>query len=525
MAEFNPIFEDETMDAIRARLFERILGFYPDPNMQPDIREGSLFWDLYSPISAELNQVYVELDNVLELAFIQTSRDEFLDLRGDEIGVARNEAVASTGYVRFLGEGGVLIPLGTTVSTITQNFDEEGVLFDTTEVGTIAAVADPTSRNEIQTLESDHTSGQFAIKLGSETTNLLDYNSTAGQIEAELELLPSVDDVTVSGGPLDTDPIEVEFTGAGVSGTDMPLMEIVTSTLAGGTLTNEVQKLFIDGDAPTSGTFDLSVDVGAGPSLVTLNWSDNDVDIQAAFEFHPDIDPGDVLVTSTGGTLSQFAIFTIEFTGALEGLNIDTITLSANNLDPVTAIPTIIEVQDGGAAFFTETQHGINAVPQVQAWPQNDIQTLTFIPASLELEVTQNGGGIDNETQVLRYKDLTNLNGFTTVGDNAAAGGTFTLTVKDAAGGPLDTTGDIDFDASAADVQTELEALATYGGGGSFTVTATIGGPNLNDPGTEFEIEFTGTNATTDFSATTITAKNITNNLNDAGLNNDLKLP
>ncbi|MCC6695226.1 MAG: IPT/TIG domain-containing protein [Candidatus Hydrogenedentes bacterium] len=69
------------------------------------------------------------------------------------------------------------------------------------------------------------------------------------------------------------------------------------------------------------------------------------------------------------------------------------------------------------------------------------------------------------------------------VGVIDADGGTFTLTFTDPATGTTETTGDIDWDATAAEVQTALEALAAIDAG-DVTVTGADGGP--------FLVEFTG---------------------------------
>jgi uncharacterized phage protein gp47/JayE len=103
-------FEDQTFDAIIERLLSRI----PD---DIDKRQGSVVRDLLSPIAAELSQAYIEMDNVLNLGFADTTYGEFLDLRVSEQGLTRKPAVPAEGVLTFTGPDGQVIPKDTRVST------------------------------------------------------------------------------------------------------------------------------------------------------------------------------------------------------------------------------------------------------------------------------------------------------------------------------------------------------------------------------------------------------------------------
>lgn len=78
------MFENQTYEAIMARLLAEV----PD---SMDKREGSFIWDALSPVALELAQTYVELDNILGLAFPQTSSGEYLDMKAAEHGIKRRE--------------------------------------------------------------------------------------------------------------------------------------------------------------------------------------------------------------------------------------------------------------------------------------------------------------------------------------------------------------------------------------------------------------------------------------------------
>jgi len=90
--------------------------------------------------------------------------------------------------------------------------------------------------NEVQTITGTAASGTFTLSYGGETTGVLDWNDTAGDIETALELLTGIDDVTVAGGPLGTAGVTVTFDGALVEETDVALLTVNDIDLAGGTV-------------------------------------------------------------------------------------------------------------------------------------------------------------------------------------------------------------------------------------------------------------------------------------------------
>jgi uncharacterized phage protein gp47/JayE len=119
-------FENETFEQILERMLARI----PDTI---DKRQGSVVYDLLAPAAAELAQAYIEMDNVLDLGFADTTYGEYLDRRAAEQGLTRKAAVKATGQLTFSGPDSTVIPVGTRVSTE----DENPVYFVTTAEGTI----------------------------------------------------------------------------------------------------------------------------------------------------------------------------------------------------------------------------------------------------------------------------------------------------------------------------------------------------------------------------------------------------
>ncbi|MGO4542702.1 baseplate J/gp47 family protein [Paenibacillus sp. 2TAB19] len=121
------MFEQETKKAI----LDRMLAASPD---SLDRRQGSVTFDLLSPVAIELAQAYIQLDNVLRFGFAGSQQPSvFLDMRAAEVGVFRLESVKAAGIVVFNGNENVSIPVGTAVST-----DEETpITFITAEPGII----------------------------------------------------------------------------------------------------------------------------------------------------------------------------------------------------------------------------------------------------------------------------------------------------------------------------------------------------------------------------------------------------
>ncbi|KKO54511.1 baseplate J/gp47 family protein [Paenibacillus sp. DMB20] len=103
-------YEDQTQAAVH----ERMLGASP-----PDIdkRQGSVTYDLTAPAAIEFERAYIELDNVLNAGFADTTYGLYLDMLAREYGLTRKPAVKAVGSVTFSGPVGTVIPAGMVVST------------------------------------------------------------------------------------------------------------------------------------------------------------------------------------------------------------------------------------------------------------------------------------------------------------------------------------------------------------------------------------------------------------------------
>lgn len=120
----DPPFEDQTEEVIRERMFAALTSGL-------DTSEGSMAWNLISPLAIELAEVWTALDQAVELSFAQTAYGKFLDARAEEYGVYRQEEAVATGTVVFSGANGT-VPKGTRVgNTVLIGDIEEPVVFTT----------------------------------------------------------------------------------------------------------------------------------------------------------------------------------------------------------------------------------------------------------------------------------------------------------------------------------------------------------------------------------------------------------
>lgn len=121
-------FDNETKETI----LQRMLANSPK---DIDKRQGSVTWDVLSPVSIELERNYIALDLIPVFGFVNENQPrEYLILRCAEVGVFPKPANKSSGTVTISGDDGTKIPKGTRV----YKEGEKPVYFVTTEEGTIA---------------------------------------------------------------------------------------------------------------------------------------------------------------------------------------------------------------------------------------------------------------------------------------------------------------------------------------------------------------------------------------------------
>ena len=96
--------------------------------------EGTFTYDVLAANSIEFAKQEVEREQAYKAGFAKTSWGEYLDLRAEEHGVFRKQAVKAVGTVTVTGNG--IVPLGSVFQTPT------GVTFYTTKTATIAKSGD-----------------------------------------------------------------------------------------------------------------------------------------------------------------------------------------------------------------------------------------------------------------------------------------------------------------------------------------------------------------------------------------------
>lgn len=116
-----PDYFNETYESILQRMLSKI----PDTI---DKTEGSFIYDALAPVAAELAQLVIVLKSLLDKAFVQSTYDEYLDMKAREFGLERRQAKKATGQVIFIGKPGTVIPAGIRVSTVSDN-GESGTIF------------------------------------------------------------------------------------------------------------------------------------------------------------------------------------------------------------------------------------------------------------------------------------------------------------------------------------------------------------------------------------------------------------
>lgn len=107
-----PDFLKESAEEIHNRMLK-------DAPKDINLVEGDIFWDATRPTAeekAELTQM--KLQNILRIAFPQTSYGQYLEFLGEMKGVFKLSPTKSTGIIKIYGAEDTLIEKGTVVGTI-----------------------------------------------------------------------------------------------------------------------------------------------------------------------------------------------------------------------------------------------------------------------------------------------------------------------------------------------------------------------------------------------------------------------
>lgn len=105
----------ENKEIIHARMLSNISEEY-------DRTEGGFFYDTTKPVAIELEGLDLKAESILDKGFVDTAKDEWLDLKVSEQGIYRKQATYSTDEVLITGANGAIIKKGDKVASDTVNF-------------------------------------------------------------------------------------------------------------------------------------------------------------------------------------------------------------------------------------------------------------------------------------------------------------------------------------------------------------------------------------------------------------------
>ncbi len=90
------MFEDRTYENI----LREVLAQAP---RGVDVRPGSIYYDAVAGACLKISDYYTDLATMFDLTFLVTAVDEYLDLKGGEFGLSRNQATSAVYEFRFEG--------------------------------------------------------------------------------------------------------------------------------------------------------------------------------------------------------------------------------------------------------------------------------------------------------------------------------------------------------------------------------------------------------------------------------------
>lgn len=132
------MFSEQTYET----LIKRILENSSKNNL--DVREGSVSFNLIAPLVEELAKAYISMGDILNLAFIEDTYDEYLEKRVNEFGIYRKDGEKAIGAIKVTGSEGAWIGNGTIVTcgeleyVVTNDImlpDEDIIYVEATEIG------------------------------------------------------------------------------------------------------------------------------------------------------------------------------------------------------------------------------------------------------------------------------------------------------------------------------------------------------------------------------------------------------
>lgn len=126
-------FTDQTFQVIQTRMLNRLPATY-------EKFEGSSFYDVFSPVSLELQEIYLSLVTSLDLGSLLRSTGSYLEFKGIDLGILKRKSTQAVGEVTFIGTSAIDIRRGFEISNTPADNDESPIIFTTNEAITLAVM-------------------------------------------------------------------------------------------------------------------------------------------------------------------------------------------------------------------------------------------------------------------------------------------------------------------------------------------------------------------------------------------------
>lgn len=133
------ILPDSTFSAdnSQALVLRRMLDDLPNTY---DKTQGTFLYDMLSAVAMEVEGAYIQMDEVMNEAFLTNATGMFLDAKGTELGLDRKLGAFASVTLTFTGTDGIVVPIGTRVTNVVApGTTGAPLVFETTANGTIAA--------------------------------------------------------------------------------------------------------------------------------------------------------------------------------------------------------------------------------------------------------------------------------------------------------------------------------------------------------------------------------------------------
>lgn len=163
------MYEDLTPEGIREEILSQLSDL--------DTREGSFASDLTAPVANAIYNLYMAMNALIPIAFVDETSGEYIDKRAEEYGIVRKEGLKAHALLLFTGEDGANVPIGSVFTTKT---GLEFITLESVEIvdGTAQAQAEAVEPGNQYNVESDSITEQYQAIAG--LTSVTNQSATGG---------------------------------------------------------------------------------------------------------------------------------------------------------------------------------------------------------------------------------------------------------------------------------------------------------------------------------------------------------